>query len=170
MSHYAVITQVPVVMTKKSSQSHISIKKWKNCGKLLRTLMHFIRDIFWEFIIIWRKNRLDIIPELGEIGKPELSQLFSELINFRTWRNRETRTFTTFLRTHKFQNLEKKGNQNFSQNSFNFKSSGIISMKSRTLGKFGFSTSKPNKTRSSAFDLNSRTFKIEGILSSEKSC
>ena len=41
-------------------------------------------------------------------------------------------------------------------------------MKSRILGKFGFSISTPNK--SSAFDWNnSRTF-IKGILSSEKSC
>ena len=41
-------------------------------------------------------------------------------------------------------------------------------MKSRILGKFGFSISTPNK--SSAFDWNnSRTF-IKGIQSSEKSC
>ena len=70
--------------------------------------------------------------------------------------------------------LSKKGpNQNFlkpflrTQNSFNFKSSGII--------HFGevqvFNVHTPNKTRSSAFHWNnSRTSKIEGILSSEKRC
>ena len=57
------------------------------------------------------------------------------------------------------------------QNSFTFRSSGSNSMISRTLGKFGFSMSTATKTRSSAFHWNnSRTSKIEGILSSEKSC
>ena len=42
-------------------------------------------------------------------------------------------------------------------------------MRNRTLGKFGILISSSNKTRSSAFDWNnSRTFKIEEIMSSEK--
>ena len=47
----------------------------------------------------------------------------------------------------------------------------VLEMKSRILVKFGFSMYTPNKTRSSAFHWNnSRTSKIEGILSSEKIC
>ena len=84
-----------------------------------------------------------MIPKKKEDIIPELCEILKP----------EVRTFTHFLRT---------------QNSFKFRSSWIDSMKSRILGKFGFSISTPNKN--SAFDWNnSRTF-IKGILSSEKSC